>query len=155
MEIRPLATDDEARACAAMMAATDPWITLGRDYEACLRIVRDDSRERYVAIIDGEVAGLTVINLRGALVGYIHVVCVDAKHRGRGIGAALVGFAEQRVFRDFPNLFLCVSSFNTGARRLYERLGFDTIGTIPNYVKDGYDEILMRKTIASIDGFRR
>jgi hypothetical protein len=49
LAIHPLGTREEAEACARMMAGTEPWITLGRDYDACLRVVLDETRERYVA----------------------------------------------------------------------------------------------------------
>jgi ribosomal protein S18 acetylase RimI-like enzyme len=39
-----------------------------------------------------------------------------------------------------------VSSFNHGARRLYERLGYREVGELANYIVEGYSEILLRKT---------
>ena len=47
---------------------------------------------------------------------------------------ALIRWAENRIFRDSPNAFICVSSFNAGARRLYEELGF----TDASDLKDRY-----------------
>lgn len=38
--VRHLATDDEAHACAHIMASSEPWITLRRDYAASLDAVR-------------------------------------------------------------------------------------------------------------------
>ena len=43
----------------------------------------------------------------------------------------MVRFAEERIFREFPNVFLCVSSINPRARQLYERNGFRTWGVEP------------------------
>jgi [ribosomal protein S18]-alanine N-acetyltransferase len=45
------------------------------------------------------------------------------------------------------HLFLCVSSFNTSARRLYERCGYSAVGALPDYVIDGASEILMHKRL--------
>lgn len=128
-----------------MMAATDPWITLGRGYDACLEVVRRPDREVYVAD-DGNVRGFIIINMQGAFVGYIQTICVAADARSSGIGSRLIAFAEARIFRDSPNVFLCVSSFNTRARALYERLGYELVGELKNYVIDGASELLMRKT---------
>lgn len=144
--IRPLESHAEAEACARMMAETEPWLTLGRDYAACLRILLDETRERYVALRDGELAGLLLLNLKGAFVGYIQTVCVVEERRGEGIGSALVAFAEERIFKDHPNVFICVSSFNHGARRLYERLGYRLVGELTDYVVAGHSELLLRKT---------
>jgi ribosomal protein S18 acetylase RimI-like enzyme len=58
-------------------------------------------------------------------------------------------FAETRIFRDHRNVFLFVSSFNTAARRLYERLGYTSVGEIPDYFLVGQSEILMRKTLGT------
>jgi [ribosomal protein S18]-alanine N-acetyltransferase len=43
-------------------------------------------------------------------------------------------------------VFICVSSFNPGARRLYERLGFELVGTLRELLVPGHDELLLRKT---------
>jgi [ribosomal protein S18]-alanine N-acetyltransferase len=144
--IRPLETRAEAEACARMMAETEPWITLRRDYEACLHVVLDETRERYVAYRGADLAGLLVLNLKGAFVGYIQTVCAAPQARGTGVGTALVAFAEERIFREFKNVFICVSDFNHGARRLYERLGYRLVGELVDYVVAGHSELLLRKT---------
>lgn len=154
LEIRPLASAAEADACARMMSATDPWKTLRRDHAQCLPMLLDADRERYVALLDGALAGFLVLNMHGAFVGYLQTICIDEARRGRGLGTRLIRFAEQRIFRDSPNVFLCVSSFNPDARRLYERLGYGTIGTLTNYIAAGSDEILMRKTRGPLNGYR-
>jgi ribosomal protein S18 acetylase RimI-like enzyme len=157
--IRPLATDAEARACAELMASNEPWRRLGRSYDDSLRIVRDPAREVYVAIDPSAadhsagVIGFVIVIMRGAFVGYIQSVAVDERWRGRGVGSALIGFAERRIFRDEPNVFICVSSFNHDARRLYERLGYAVVGELPDYVVAGHGEILLRKTIGPLSGF--
>jgi ribosomal protein S18 acetylase RimI-like enzyme len=146
LTIRPLETREEAEACARMMAETEPWITLRRDYEACLRLMLDETRERYVAYRGADLAGLLVLNVKGAFVGYIQTVCAAPEFRGAGVGTALVAFAEERIFRDFRNVFICVSDFNPGARRLYERLGYRLVGELVDYLVIGHSELLLRKT---------
>lgn len=155
MQIRPWQNDDaEARACAEMMATTDPWLTLGRDFEQCLAFLTDGLKEIHVAIgPDGAPLGFIVLNMRGAFVGYIQTICVAAAARGTGIGSELMRFAEERIFRESPNVFLCVSSFNTRARQLYERLGYETVGVMHDYIARGFDEIFMRKTRMPIREF--
>jgi [ribosomal protein S18]-alanine N-acetyltransferase len=146
--IRPLAGAAEAAACAGLMASSEPWLTLGRTYEASLRIISDPTREVAVAARGqaGEIAGFVIICMTGAFVGYIQTVCVAPEERGRGLGTRLVEHAEERIFRESPNVFLCVSSFNPDARRLYERLGYETIGELTDYLVRGHSEILLRKS---------
>lgn len=146
LAIRPLETREEAEACARMMAGTDPWITLRLGHDACLRVLLDETRERYVAYDGDRLAGVLVLNLKGAFVGYIQTVCAAPEYRGKGVGTALVAFAEERIFRDHKNAFICVSDFNPGARRLYERLGFSLVGQLTDYLVAGRSELLLRKT---------
>jgi [ribosomal protein S18]-alanine N-acetyltransferase len=149
-EIRPLAGEDEARRCAEMMCSTEPWITIGRGFDESLKLVQDPTREVYVTAEDGHLLGFIILNMRGAFVGYIQTVCVDEQARGRGVGTHLVEFAERRIFHETPNVFLCVSSFNPRARALYERLGYELIGELKDYLIAGESELLMRKTIGPL-----
>src|SRR5947207_5207704 len=148
--IEPLQSDDDARLCAAMMCSTDPWLVLGRSFEECLRVVTDATCETYVARDDGAVRGFIIINIRGAFVGYIRSICVAADARGSGVGSRLIAFAEERIFRELKNVFLCVSSFNPRARALYERLGYEKVGELQDYVIAGASEIVMRKSIGPL-----
>ena len=64
-----------------------------------------------------------------------------------------MGFAEQRILQVSPNVFMCVSSFNQSARRLYERLGYEVIGELTDYIVQGHSEFLLRKTLGPLTGF--
>lgn len=135
------------------MVDSEPWITLGRTYEESLQIITDPSKEVYLAKLEGELSGFIILNMKGAFIGYVQTICIDPRSRGKGLGSSLLRFAEERIFRESPNVFLCVSSFNTEAKRLYEREGYETIGELRDYIVRGYSEILMRKTIGSMKEF--
>ena len=146
MEIRPLTGQSEAEWCARLMSTSEPWLTLGRTFDASLRLIGDPSREVYLAM-DGEgAAGFIVLCMEGVFTGYIQTVCVAHDRRGQGIGSALVTYAEARIFEASPNVFLCVSSFNPDARRLYERSGYRFVGELSDYLVAGHSELLFRKT---------
>ena len=156
--IRPLSTDAEAWLCAELMASSDPWRRLGRTLEQSYQIVRDPAREVYVALEpspSGEprVAGFIVVIMQGAFVGYIQSVAVHPDCRGRGLGTALIALAEHRILHDVPNVFICASSFNPAARRLYERLGYAVVGELTDYIVRGHSEILLRKTTGPLSEF--
>jgi ribosomal protein S18 acetylase RimI-like enzyme len=138
-----------------MMANSEPWITLRRDYETSLKNLTDPSKEVYLALVGDEIAGFTVLNMRGAFVGYIQSVCVAAQWRNKGIGGHMMDFVEKRIFSETPNVFICVSSFNRRAQRLYERRGYEAIGELKDFIVPGHSEILLRKTIAPLTGFKR
>jgi ribosomal protein S18 acetylase RimI-like enzyme len=148
--IREVRDDDEARACATMMATSEPWITLQRDFDASLAAVRDPNRETYVAVDDSGVVGFVILNMRGPFVGYIQSIAVRADRRGSGLGTRLIEFAEQRILREAPNVFICVSSFNDRARSLYERLGYEVVGELKDFIVRGHSEWLLRKSIGPL-----
>jgi ribosomal protein S18 acetylase RimI-like enzyme len=128
------------------MSSTDPWLTLRRGFPECLAQVTHSERETWVGWRGETRAGFAILSLKGAFVGYLQSLCMAEDARGQGLGSELLGFVEERVFRDFKNLFLCVSSFNPRAQALYERLGFEPVGTLRDYVVVGHHELLMRKT---------
>jgi ribosomal protein S18 acetylase RimI-like enzyme len=153
VEIRRLENTGEAEDCARKMAESEPWMTLGRDYEASLEIVSDPSHEVYLALRDDEIVGFVVVSMTGTFIGYVKSIYTAPEWRNRGIGSRLMSYAESRIFRETPNVFICVSGFNEGAQRLYRRLGYEVIGELKNYLVSGKSEILMRKTIAPLAEF--
>ncbi|MGB2769034.1 MAG: N-acetyltransferase [Candidatus Zixiibacteriota bacterium] len=155
VEIRRLQHEDEASRCAKLMANSEPWITLRRTYDNSLKMLSHPSREVYVARVGDEIVGFIVLIMSGALVGYIQTVGIMPEWRNKGIGSKLVKFAEDMIFSQAPNAFMCVSSFNKKAQELYKRLGYETIGELKDYIVPGHSEILLRKTIAPITEFKR
>jgi ribosomal protein S18 acetylase RimI-like enzyme len=153
--VRRLTGEHEAAACAAIMSTSEPWVTLGRTYDGSLAVVGDPDAEVYVAVgpEPAAVAGFLVLTMRGAFTGYIRTVALDAEWRGRGLGTALIAFAERRILRDTPNVFLCVSSFNGRARALYLRLGYEVVGELRDYLVRGHSEWLLRKSVAPLAEF--
>ncbi len=155
LAIRPLESEAEAQWCARLMSSSEPWLSLGRTYPESLERMRDATRERYIARLGSVLAGFVILNLKGAFVGYIQTVCVTPEFRGHGLGTRLVEFAEKRIFQESPNVFICVSSFNHGARKLYERMGYKMIGALTDYIVRGHSEFLLRKTNGPLSEFRR
>jgi ribosomal protein S18 acetylase RimI-like enzyme len=135
------------------MCSSEPWITLGRNFETSLAIVRDPTREVYLARDECGIAGFLILCMAGAFVGYIQSICIDPRCRGVGLGSRLLEFAEERIRRVSPNIFMCVSSFNVGARRLYERHGYRVVGELTDYLVQGHSEILLRKTFGPVTTF--
>ncbi|MEJ0091124.1 MAG: GNAT family N-acetyltransferase [Limisphaerales bacterium] len=144
--IRPLQNVAEARFCAGFMAASDPWLTLGFTAEQAFQRLTDPAREVHVATVDQQSVGVLILHLAGLLNGYIQILAVHPDWRGRGLGTQIMRFAEERIFRQSPNVFLCVSAFNHRAQKFYERLGYRHIGELPDFLVQGHAEIILRKT---------
>lgn len=144
--VEPLDRTNEVAECAELLLTSEPWLTLRVSRETALALLADAAKEVHVIRDAIGVAGFVVIEMRGLLRGYVQILCVRADCRRRGLGSALLRWAQERIFQDSPNVFICVSSFNEGARRLYERLGFDVVGTLRELLVSGHDELLLRKT---------
>ncbi len=143
-----LAREPDYDWCAGLVASTDPWITLGRDLEGCRRAVRRPGAELYVARRGTEPVAFILLHPTGAMgQPYVASVAVAEEARGQGVGQRLLDFAEHR-YPGARSIFLCVTDFNTGARRLYERIGYELVGELPDYLVAGRSEILMRKRLA-------
>jgi len=149
-----LTTDlEKIKVCAMMMAKTDPWITLGMDYNKCLKAFDGQCKEIYVVENKDGVIGFVILQVCGSFAGYIQTICIGSGHRGKGYGKRLLQFCEERILKISPNIFICVSSFNKSAFRLYKEFGFRKIGEMENFVKEGFTELLMRKTFGPREGF--
>ncbi len=153
LSINRLDSLEQAEACARLMAGSEPWITLGRGYDESLAILTDPSREVYLAMDGEEVAGFVVLEMEGAFTGYVKSIYVSPPYRRGGVGARFMSFIEERVFKERPNVFLCVSEFNEGARRFYERLGYEEVGELRDYLVRGHSEVLLRKTTGPLSEF--
>ena len=148
LEIPALAPAD-AEDFACTLAAMDPWLTLRYGAAALRRTLGDAHPDltRYLARRGGETLGLAVVRYPWLRGGYIELFAVLRAAQGQGVGAALLGHLEAAYRGKTGNLWLLVSGFNGGARRFYGRHGFQTIGSIPDLLAPGQDEILMRKPL--------
>lgn len=142
------ATTDEKEWAATVMAGTDPWITLGITYDLCRKSCFDPNLIMYVAHHNDSPCGMILIDPRGVAGSpYIKTIAVQDEFRGRGVGRSLIEFTELLLKSRNRHLFMCVSSFNTKARNLYERLGFKKVGEFEDYIAEGKSEILLYKKL--------
>jgi len=154
LAVRRIATIAEREACARLMSESEPWRTLGRDYETSLALLSDPTREAYWIEHAGRWAGFMLLYLHGPFRGYIQTICLQPACRSRGVGTRVLGWAEERIFRESPNVFLCVSDFNQSALRLYRRLGYEMVGPLRDFLVAGSAELLLRKSRGPWSTFR-
>ncbi|HEX4813993.1 MAG TPA: ribosomal protein S18-alanine N-acetyltransferase [Nonomuraea sp.] len=109
----------------------------------------DMPRSRYyvVAVVDDEIvayAGLAA----AADQADVQTIAVLEKHRGTGIGGAMLAelLAEARR-RGAREVFLEVRADNPQAQAVYRHYEFEEIGTRSRYYDDGTDAIMMRRKL--------
>lgn len=140
-----------AEAIGAILAAIDPWQRNGRTAAEMAARFRDpDPGVARFAVMQGDaVIGGVIIRfpfLKGA---YLETLGLAASARGSGIGAAIIDWMAREVDGRAQNLWLCVTEWNTAARRFYEANGFTEVAPLPGLVSDDQVEIFMRRQILS------
>ncbi len=152
------ASELDPAVCRRLILGTEPWITLGYDESNVQAIVRSAQRDnllvaRACARSGDRIVGFA-LSTPGILLGeYLKILVVDDAHRMEGVGRKLMEALEQRAFRSWPNVYLCVSDFNSAARQFYRRLGYAEVGLLQDLLIPGRDEVLMRKSVAAWRGF--
>jgi len=142
-----LASDGDHEWCAGLMASNEPWITLGRDLATCRVYCQGPQFETLIARRNGERCGCLLLHPTGVAGSpYIAAIVIEPGARGQGIGSKLLEAAES-CGPQARHIFLCVSSFNPRAQRLYEHRGYSKAGEFPDYVVAGASEILMCKRL--------
>lgn len=141
--------------CAQLMSNNEPWITLERPYLSSIHLLQDPLSQVYLMTEGNTPLGFVMIKLQGPFTGYIQTIVIIEQARGRGIGEAAIHYVEELIYKVSPNVFICVSTFNKRAEQLYLRMGFEKIGVLKNYVKEGYDELFMRKTKGPLNDFNK
>lgn len=86
----------------------------------------------FVAKIDEEIVGYIIFNIREKEIPSmrrrkqlnIDAMCVDEKHRGKGIGTQLLNFVKEFAIKNnCTDLYLTVNEENEGAIKTYEKFG--------------------------------
>jgi len=141
-----LADDQEKDLAAKLLASSEPWITLHITEEQCKKTCHDPEYQMDIANKNEKPAGIILLDPKGVAGSpYIKSIAVFPEFRGQGIGTKLLSFAEDLFRNKSRHIFICVSSFNHRARKLYEKQGFKFIGELKDYIIDGASEILMHK----------
>ena len=140
----------ESQSLAAVLVTMDPWRTL--EYRAdslAAHLSRPDaSFFRFTVRYGGHSAGLLALRypwLRGV---YLELLALFPPYQGLGLGREIMSWMEARARPHTKNLWTAVSSFNHRARLFYQNRGFLEVAELQNLIKDGYDELLLRKILA-------
>ncbi len=148
--IRDIREEDLVR-CAGIVSDSRMWEEYGRPRGDAHFLMKHEFRKGtrfWVWEEDGGVRGF-IGAIPNGMMGefvYVRMLAVERGWRGRGIGTKLIAHLEKTMFPVSPHIFMMVTDFNTDAKRLYLRLGYHEIGTVPNYKKTGVHEFLLMKS---------
>jgi len=99
----------------------------------------------------GQIAGFAIAGKqlrRGAVLGRLITIDVDASQRRRGVGHLLLGEIERRLREAGATAVLLeVAVDNVIAQNFYERHGFVRTGRIPGYYLGQIDALAMEKPL--------
>jgi ribosomal protein S18 acetylase RimI-like enzyme len=96
---------------------------------------------------DGRLRGFAWWSPRGAFgrSPYLRLLVVAPDAVGRGVGSALMEAFEAAAFAGAADAFLLVTHDNDAAQRFYLRRGYAEVGRLPDYVRPGITEVVLRK----------
>jgi ribosomal protein S18 acetylase RimI-like enzyme len=151
----------EARAQAGWITEMEPWRGLGYQAPSLGRWLGRVAREHTVWVARGAtepkrakalaasrgVLGVVVVETPFLLGGFVALLAVRAAVAGQGIGRALLARVERQLFVDGGKRWLYVSADqrNRAALRFYRAMGFTRVGRLPDLIRAGRVEILLRK----------
>lgn len=147
VSIRPAAVTDAPVIARCVDAAYGKYIELiGRPpapmFEDYAEVTR--SREVVVAQYEGAVVGVLVFEMSGEGF-FIDNVAVTPMHQGKGIGRALLEFAESRALAaGCLSVRLYTNEAMTENLALYEKLGYVEYD---RRIESGYKRVYMRKSL--------
>lgn len=148
--VAPLAAEDADR-LGTVFAAMDPWASYPYPASglAAYFAKSEPSAPRFAILCVDELAGVAGLRLDWLRGPYIQFLGILAPHQGTGLGAAVLDWIEREARASGArNLWVAASDFNGGALRFYERSGFARVAVLDGLVRDGRDEILLRKRLS-------
>ncbi len=149
--LKPLEAENAARLGAAL-AAMPPWSVIGWPAERLTRSLMSGqpAMRRFELTAGSELAGMAAIQHPFLHGPYLQLLAILPGFQGRNLGLRVLEWmeAEARI-EEARQLWLCVSTFNHGARSFYERFGFEAVAVLDKLASENSDELLMRKRLIS------
>jgi|SRR5450432_890426 ribosomal protein S18 acetylase RimI-like enzyme len=142
-----------ARGQAVWIAAIEPWRGLGYRAATLGRYLARKARTRSVWIarttVKGPPLAIAVVD-DGVLLGaFIALLAVRPEASGQGLGRLLVEQVAAHASATRRWLYVSCDGNNLPALRFYRKLGFSRVGRLPDLVRPGRTEILLRKSAVS------
>jgi len=99
-----------------------------------------ESGECHVAIFNGELAGLVILNYSFFGFGFVALLITRERFRRKGIGSALIRFVEGTCRTE--RIFISTERSNGPMQMLLDALGYERSGVIENLGEDVEPELI-------------
>jgi len=137
--------------CAQMLHDSKLGSVYYKSIKTAFREVKNALKENklYIMLQGEECVAFMIMDPRGIFntYPYLHILAIRPDKRGQGIGTEMISWFEKCTAYKRTKCFFTVDDFNPEARRLYERLGYTCVGTLPGLYKKTADCYLMMKTV--------
>lgn len=139
----------EAKDIAANLVGMDPWRTLEYQADAlAVHLTRPDPAFFPFTIrVSGRRAGVVGLRYPWLKGIFLELLAVFPPCQGSGLGREVMSWIEAEARPHAGNFWITVSAFNHRARSFYKSLGFFEVACLENLIKEGYDELLLRKIL--------
>jgi GNAT superfamily N-acetyltransferase len=147
--IEPLKAEHAER-LGGGFAAIDPWARYPYPASALQAYfaAKETGAPRFAIWLGGNLAGAAGLRLNWLRGPYVQFLGVLPEFQRRGLGASVLDWIESEARRgNERNLWVAASDFNVGAIRFYEAHGFALVAALPDLVRDGRTELLLRKRL--------
>jgi ribosomal protein S18 acetylase RimI-like enzyme len=146
-----LETMSEAAAhrLAEAFAAMEPWSRYPFSPLALASYLgrRETHAPRFTLLVGDNIAGAVGLQIDWLRGPYLQFLGILSEHQDQGLGTLILSWMEHEAQPGARNLWVCASDFNDRAIRFYERHGFARMARLDSLVKDGCDEVLLRKRL--------
>jgi ribosomal protein S18 acetylase RimI-like enzyme len=141
--------DVSAQALGHALSRIDPWLTLGVSSNTLSTfLLREDPHcFRKVIRCDNAIAGVVAVRSPWLYGPYLNLLAVLPPYQHIGVGSAVLHWMASEAGASASNLWVCVSKFNPRAFSFYERHGYQLVAELPELVKPGFAELLLRKQL--------
>jgi GNAT superfamily N-acetyltransferase len=142
---------DHVAQLGPLLAGLQPWRGLGYSAEGLTRYLSrtDPALTRWTLLSENnEVTGVLCLRepwLRGPL---LELLCILPARQNQGLGRAWLEWLSLRAAgQGMANLWTTATENNAAAQAFYARCGFEIAGTLPNLIRPGWNEVLLRKCL--------
>ena len=112
-----------------------------------LKAIQDRSTNVAVLHEDAAILGFGIMSY-GEVKAHLSLLCVEPRHRQRGLGAALLAWLEKcALTAGLERILLEARADNPGAIAFYQDRGYRAIGSVAGYYRGEVDAVRLEKSL--------